>query len=123
MIETLLSGFGAGIISNFLILYWFEKEIPGFFQNERINKNVNKISLYISLVFMSITYLLIVLLIHWYSKDFSISLIETVKGVQWFNVFIEVFFLSFLLLGGRSLLYSKLVLNLNNIKLKVGSYD
>jgi len=120
---TLLTGFIAGIISNFLILYWFEKEIPMFFQIEKINKNTDNTSFYISILLTAATYLLLSLLLHWYAVGFSTDFSTVVEKIGRVEVFFEVFLLSFLFLGGRSLLYGKIVLNLNNVDLKVGSYD
>ena len=127
-IELIFAGIVGGILGNLIILYWFEKEIPMFFQVEIINKKSSKKALFISLIFTAITYTVIVLLFHLYvSYNSALPLINNLttifQNILWLALMAEVFLSSMLFLGGRSLLYGKIVKNLNNAQLKVLSYE
>ena len=127
-LELIFAGIVGGILGNLIILYWFEKEIPMFFQVEIINKKSSKKALFISLIFTAITYTVIVLLFHLYvSYNSALPLINNLttifQNILWLALMAEVFLSSMLFLGGRSLLYGKIVKNLNNAQLKVLSYE
>lgn len=120
-------GIFSGIISNLLVLLWFGKNVPIFFQNNAINKDSDIVSIYISVIFTAVIYTIIVLLFNWYivliDNKNNILFVEYIVTIDRLKMFVEVFLLSFLFLGGRSLLYGKIVLNLSNDKLKVIGYD
>jgi hypothetical protein len=110
-----------------------KKNIISFFQNGVINKNSENVPLFISIFGSAIVYVVIAILIQWYLiiifgennscfEDFISNMLYADQTIA-IKMFIEVFIGSILFLGGRSLIYGKLVLGLNNAELKVLSYD
>lgn len=123
ILTLMLFGTFSGIISNSLVLYWFGKEIPMFFQVHVINRNTQKIALYVSWIATAIVYTIIILLIHLYIGYIKGNTGTALLNISIMEIIVEVFLGSFLFLGGRSLLYGKIVKNLNNKQLKIMSYE